>query len=353
MVEKKFFDEGVLRCSRLKNRCVNLELKLQHQKESFLNNKSLNNQDAPEIQEFFNINEWQAKLNAKDVSIANLRKHIESLKVLKNRDAHIDYIKNTQENVDILWELVKHARALRPLDSDLDSSYKYAKRIQEMLVYVTTTCPSLTKPSEKLVAITPLNKNRKVRFTFTRVVPLKETTSKLVITQNPAIKVYSMRPKVIESIGSSSKSKILESRISNNSKPNQYWGSNASNVPSSSVVDFGLSKLFSSTVRFGNDQIAKIMGYGDYQMGNVMISQVYYVEGLGHNLFSVSQFCDSNVEVGNPKANDWLLGRVTHLRAQIDLREAVEKIGRPRFKMRASPLSPHRTSTSSTLKLQV
>nr|GEU54120.1 hypothetical protein [Tanacetum cinerariifolium] len=34
----------------------------------------------PEIQEFFHINKWQAKLKAKDVSIANLRKHIESLK---------------------------------------------------------------------------------------------------------------------------------------------------------------------------------------------------------------------------------------------------------------------------------
>ncbi|GKA07090.1 retrovirus-related pol polyprotein from transposon TNT 1-94 [Tanacetum coccineum] len=74
MIEKNFFNEVVLRCSRLKNRCVNLELKLQHQKESFLNNKSLNNQDAPKIQEFFNINEWQTKLNAKDVSTANLRK---------------------------------------------------------------------------------------------------------------------------------------------------------------------------------------------------------------------------------------------------------------------------------------
>ncbi|GJY45086.1 hypothetical protein Tco_0433299 [Tanacetum coccineum] len=30
--------------------------------------------------EFFKINEWQVKLNAKDVSIANLRKHIENLK---------------------------------------------------------------------------------------------------------------------------------------------------------------------------------------------------------------------------------------------------------------------------------
>ncbi|GJR34979.1 retrovirus-related pol polyprotein from transposon TNT 1-94 [Tanacetum coccineum] len=39
------------------------------------------------------------------------------------------------------------------------------------------------------------------------------------------------------------------------------------------------------------------MGYGDFQIGNVMISRVYYVEGIRHNLFSVGQFCDSNLEV--------------------------------------------------------
>ncbi|GJS49098.1 hypothetical protein Tco_0599219, partial [Tanacetum coccineum] len=54
---------------------------------------------------------------------------------------------------------------------------------------------------------------------------------------------------------------------------------------------------FLGTVKFGNDQIAKIMGYGDYQIGNVTISRVYYVEGLGHNLFSVGQFCDLDLEV--------------------------------------------------------
>ncbi|GJU77705.1 integrase, catalytic region, zinc finger, CCHC-type containing protein, partial [Tanacetum coccineum] len=54
---------------------------------------------------------------------------------------------------------------------------------------------------------------------------------------------------------------------------------------------------FLGTIRFENDQIAKIMCYGDYQMGKVMISRVYYVEGLGHNLFSVGQFCDSDLEV--------------------------------------------------------
>nr|GFC15534.1 integrase, catalytic region, zinc finger, CCHC-type, peptidase aspartic, catalytic [Tanacetum cinerariifolium] len=54
---------------------------------------------------------------------------------------------------------------------------------------------------------------------------------------------------------------------------------------------------FLGTNKFGNDHMEKIMGYGDYQIGNVTISQVYYVEGLGHNLFSVGQFCDSDLEV--------------------------------------------------------
>nr|GEX70488.1 hypothetical protein [Tanacetum cinerariifolium] len=39
------------------------------------------------------------------------------------------------------------------------------------------------------------------------------------------------------------------------------------------------------------------MGYGDYKIGNVTISRVYFVEGLRYNLFPVRQFCDSNLEV--------------------------------------------------------
>nr|GEY93714.1 retrovirus-related Pol polyprotein from transposon TNT 1-94 [Tanacetum cinerariifolium] len=54
---------------------------------------------------------------------------------------------------------------------------------------------------------------------------------------------------------------------------------------------------FLGTVTFGNDHVATIMGYGDYQIGNVTISRVYFVEGLGNNLFSVGQFCDSDLEV--------------------------------------------------------
>nr|GFB22982.1 ribonuclease H-like domain-containing protein [Tanacetum cinerariifolium] len=40
-----------------------------------------------------------------------------------------------------------------------------------------------------------------------------------------------------------------------------------------------------------------ILGFGDLQWGNILITRVYFVEGLGHNLFSVRQFCDTNLEV--------------------------------------------------------
>nr|GFA22750.1 integrase, catalytic region, zinc finger, CCHC-type, peptidase aspartic, catalytic [Tanacetum cinerariifolium] len=54
---------------------------------------------------------------------------------------------------------------------------------------------------------------------------------------------------------------------------------------------------FIGTVRFENDQFAAIVGYGDYKLGNTIISRVYYVEGLSHNLFSVGQFCDGGLKV--------------------------------------------------------
>nr|GEU54220.1 integrase, catalytic region, zinc finger, CCHC-type, peptidase aspartic, catalytic [Tanacetum cinerariifolium] len=56
-------------------------------------------------------------------------------------------------------------------------------------------------------------------------------------------------------------------------------------------------KKFIGTVRFGNDHFGAIMGYGDYVIGDSVISKVYYVEGLGHNLFSVRQLCDLDLEV--------------------------------------------------------
>nr|GFB82532.1 integrase, catalytic region, zinc finger, CCHC-type, peptidase aspartic, catalytic [Tanacetum cinerariifolium] len=59
---------------------------------------------------------------------------------------------------------------------------------------------------------------------------------------------------------------------------------------------------FLGTVKFRNDQIAPILGHGDLVQGAVMIKRVYYVEGLNHNLFSVGQFCDANLEVAFRKS---------------------------------------------------
>ncbi|GJV88405.1 retrovirus-related pol polyprotein from transposon TNT 1-94 [Tanacetum coccineum] len=56
-------------------------------------------------------------------------------------------------------------------------------------------------------------------------------------------------------------------------------------------------KKFIGTVRFGNDHFGAFMGYGDYVIGDSVISRVHYVEGLGHSLFFVGQFCDSDLEV--------------------------------------------------------
>nr|GEZ88149.1 integrase, catalytic region, zinc finger, CCHC-type, peptidase aspartic, catalytic [Tanacetum cinerariifolium] len=78
------------------------------------------------------------------------------------------------------------------------------------------------------------------------------------------------------------------------------------------IVDSGCSKhmmgnlkllinfveKFLGTVKFGNEQIAPILSYGDLVQGIVTIKRVYYVEGLNHNLFSVGQFCDADLEVG-------------------------------------------------------
>nr|GEU83445.1 retrovirus-related Pol polyprotein from transposon TNT 1-94 [Tanacetum cinerariifolium] len=113
-------------------------------------------------------------------------------------------------------------------------------------------------------------------------IPLESNTSKPVVTL-----VYSRKPKESRNNVPVSKSKINKSLSADKKEPIKSWGSTIFNVPSSSTVECRLSKLFSGTVKFDNDHVAKIMGYGNYKIGNVTISRVYFVEGLGHNLFSI------------------------------------------------------------------
>nr|GFA53284.1 retrovirus-related Pol polyprotein from transposon TNT 1-94 [Tanacetum cinerariifolium] len=88
--------------------------------------------------------------------------------------------------------------------------------------------------------------------------------------------------------------------------------------------------MFLGTVRFRNDHIAASLGFGDLQWGNILITTVYFIEGLGYNLFSVGQFCDSDLEVAfrrnayfvrNLKGVDLLSGNRTTNLYTINLHE--------------------------------
>ncbi|GJU91335.1 retrovirus-related pol polyprotein from transposon TNT 1-94 [Tanacetum coccineum] len=74
------------------------------------------------------------------------------------------------------------------------------------------------------------------RITSANIVPPKKTTSHSVETQKPEHKVYSRKPENVKNVGSSKKAKIVECKNANHSEPNHTWGSNATNVPSSSSL---------------------------------------------------------------------------------------------------------------------
>ncbi|GKC19404.1 hypothetical protein Tco_1021554, partial [Tanacetum coccineum] len=182
-MERSYIDEY--------SRCLKLEAELSRKKDM----------DAPEFPEFFEINDLKAQLKKKNSTISNLKDHIETLKgksvsdcslpvnnynvtalrmykldlqplspkLRKNREVHVDYLKQTKEHANTLRDIVEQVRALQPLDSALDYACKFTTRIQELLVYVTATCPSSLNKSEKLVAVTPMNKSRKVKFAEPRV----------------------------------------------------------------------------------------------------------------------------------------------------------------------------------------
>nr|GEY68741.1 integrase, catalytic region, zinc finger, CCHC-type, peptidase aspartic, catalytic [Tanacetum cinerariifolium] len=152
---------------------------------------------------------------------------------------------------------IEQVKAKQPLDNALDFACKHAQLIQELLVYVQDTCPNAIKPSAKKVVVTPKNKVKKVRVA------------------EPLTSACNIKQIVHWYLDSG----CLKHMTGNHSQ----------------LINF-ISKFF-GTVRFENGHITRIVGYGDYQLGNVTISRVYYVEGLGHNLFSACQFCNADLEV--------------------------------------------------------
>ncbi|GJX33891.1 retrovirus-related pol polyprotein from transposon TNT 1-94 [Tanacetum coccineum] len=185
---------------------------------------------------------------------------------------------------ETLREIVEDAKVERPLDNSLASACRYTKHSQELLEYVIGTCLKDFGPRDKQNAST----NSRVKgasAASSNPLPLKcGGLSKLSKFRRPQgnylpPSAISGDPLVVHivlwylDLGYSKHMTGDRSRLRN------------------------FVKKFIGTVRFGNDHFGAIMGYGDYVIGDSVIFRVYYVEGLGHNLFSVGQFCDSDLKV--------------------------------------------------------
>nr|GFA59710.1 integrase, catalytic region, zinc finger, CCHC-type, peptidase aspartic, catalytic [Tanacetum cinerariifolium] len=278
-------------------------------------------------------------------------------KLRKNRTAHIDYIRHTQEEAATIRELVESERLLSLLDTSL--AYAFKRKVWKSTGKVFKTIGYIWKPTGwtfTLVGnVCPLTRIATATIVPPREpIPIVKSTDKPVVTLVVQIVLWYLdsgcskhmtedhsqlinfvqkflgtvkfgNDHVAKIIGRTFTlvgnvcplTRIATATIVPHREPIPIVKS--MNKPVVTLVvqivlwylDSGCSKhmtgdrsqlinfvqKFLGTVKFRNDHVAKIMGYGDYQIRNVTISRVYYVEGLGHNLFSVGQFCDSDLEV--------------------------------------------------------
>nr|GEZ94599.1 copia protein [Tanacetum cinerariifolium] len=122
-------------------------------------------------------------------------------------------------------------------------------------------------------------------------IPIENNTDKPVVTLVYSRKSKAAKKKVLVSNSKINKSLVVQVVL-------WYLDSECSKHMTedrSQLINF--IQKFLGTVKFENDHVAKIMGYSDYKIEYVTISRVYFMEGLGQNLFSVGQFCDSDLEV--------------------------------------------------------
>nr|GEU52836.1 retrovirus-related Pol polyprotein from transposon TNT 1-94 [Tanacetum cinerariifolium] len=144
---------------------------------------------------------------------------------------------------------------------------------REFVEYVIGTCPKDFNKGDKQIASTPVTRKKRVTFMDPYETPTNNTLKH--------IKQQTMHQ--------TNEPVIPSTRVKDSCCPKHMTGDR------SQLRSF--VKRFIETVRFGNDHFGAIMAYGDYLIGDNVISRVYYVEELGHNPFFVRQFYDSDLEV--------------------------------------------------------
>nr|GEU34036.1 ribonuclease H-like domain-containing protein [Tanacetum cinerariifolium] len=246
-----------------------------------------------------------------------------------NKEVHLDYLKHLKESVATLCETVEETKVERLLDISVASACLYTKHSHELLEYTkqvtfvdqcetsntnTQKTNVLVLPSTGVDSCTDASGSKLRSPTKkNKILPAKSVNKKTVEDHSRTNKSHLQRPNRVDSSINSmrtiinlnldfvcktcNKCFILANRdmcvikyLNSVNAP-----SSAKNGDHSQLRNF--IKKFIGIVRFRNDHFGAIMGYGDYVIGDSVISRVYYVEGLGHNLYFVRQFCDSDLEV--------------------------------------------------------
>nr|GEY80653.1 hypothetical protein [Tanacetum cinerariifolium] len=178
--------------------------------------------------------------------------------------------KNKEVDVEEHHRKLLLSRNKKHMSSECNNKQKANVSIQEY--------QKKQKPTDK--------KPKKVRF-IERLASPKPSKPRSFLRWSPTGKMLDLNSKIIASSESENQSDC--------SKGDNACTSNPLEPTIKRFLNFTFP--LAGTVRFGNDHIAVIMGFGDLQWGNILITRVYFIAGLGHNLFSVGQFCNSDSEV--------------------------------------------------------
>nr|GEV39007.1 hypothetical protein [Tanacetum cinerariifolium] len=129
-----------------------------------------------------------------------------------------------------------------------------------------------------------------------RLASPKPSKPRSFLRWSPTRRLFDLKGKIITSSESKSQSACYKGDNACTSNPLEPTIKRFLNS-TFSLACYSNMFMFLGTVRFENDHITAILGFDDLQWENILITRVYFVEGLGHNLFLVGQFCDSDLEV--------------------------------------------------------
>ncbi|GJV28371.1 retrovirus-related pol polyprotein from transposon TNT 1-94 [Tanacetum coccineum] len=209
-----------------------------------------------------------------------------------NKDAHLDYLRHLKKSVEIVHEILE----------GVSSSTKASGSKPRRNTKKDRILPAKIKNKKKVEDYPRINKsiwtkvNRVDSSISSKRVVINSNSGSMCKTCNKCLISSNHDMCVVKYLNSMNANPLVKNVVN---KKKLIWKATgcSKHMTGNRLRLKNFIKKFIGTVRFGNDHFCAIMGYKDYVIGDSVISRVYYVEGLRHNLFSVGKFCDSNIEV--------------------------------------------------------